>query len=83
MPLRYMPAQRRFLTATVLPNRIYKLKTAFEPLRMERYQSDAKFRMEVQGIKTRLREGSISTQVGDQLYFRALDASIRRARIRT
>ncbi len=80
MPLHYIPAQRRFLTAAVLPNRIYKLKTAFESLRFERLQTDQQFRLDVAGIKAKLREGTISSQMGDQLYFRALDASVRRAR---
>lgn len=58
----------------------YKKWQAIWPLREELARRDSQFSNDVAKIKQGIADGIISRQNGDSLYFRALDAAIRRQR---
>lgn len=59
---------------------LWKMKSAFWELGQEHLRSDPNFRFTVHRIRAELNAGRLNKQKADDLYFQALDESIRRAR---
>ena len=59
---------------------LWKMKSAFWEFGQERMKHDPEFRLNVRLIRSDLNAGRIDKKRADELYFRELDESVRRAR---
>ena len=68
------------LAELTFPAQAYKARQAIFPLREELARKDVAFRLDATRIRAGLARGMLSTRQADDLYFRALDAAIKRQR---
>ena len=84
MPLVKRPHGRRerhqVLAELVFPAQAYKARQAIFPLRQELAKRDALFGQDAARIRFGLARGMLNKRQADELYFRALDAAIKRQR---
>lgn len=72
--------RRQLMEQTVFSPKWCKLKSSFWEICQERARKDSAFKREARRIKLMLSRGLITKVVADDMYFNALDVSIKRAR---
>lgn len=72
--------RRRDVERLIWKPQLWKMKSAFWEFGQERMQHDPEFRLRVRLIRSDLDSGKLDKKKADELYFRELDESIRRAR---